>query len=113
MLMCVRVISCIIVRAQQITIKLMGVAILYAKRNYGMLLSQFFSDTCTNRYVRCTVNLPDRQLSKTLLTIDERGSKIAGNSVFDCNLSPDWRQMAIENWRQTAIETGDKWHPII
>ena len=23
--------------------------------------------------------------------------KIARNSVFDCQLSPDWRQMAIEN----------------
>ena len=30
-------------------------------------------------------------------TIDERGSKIVRNSVFDCHLSPDWRQMAIEN----------------
>ena len=39
----------------------------------------------------------DRQQSKMLLTIDERGSKIARNSVFDCNLSPNWRQMAIEN----------------
>ena len=34
---------------------------------------------------------------KTLLTIDEHGSKIARNSVFDCQLSPNWRQMAIEN----------------
>ena len=24
-------------------------------------------------------------------------SKISGNSAFDCNLSPDWRQMASEN----------------
>ena len=35
---------------------------------------------------------------KTLLTIDGRGSKIARNSVFDCQLSPNWRQMAIENY---------------
>ena len=35
--------------------------------------------------------------SKTLLTIDERGSNIARNSVFDCHLSPVERQMAIEN----------------
>ena len=35
--------------------------------------------------------------SKTLLTIDERGSKIARNSVFDCYLSPGGRQMAIKN----------------
>ena len=32
-----------------------------------------------------------------LLTIDERGSKIARNSVFDCHLSPVRRQMAIKN----------------
>ena len=31
---------------------------------------------------------PGRRQSKTLLTIDERGSKIAGNSVFDYHLSP-------------------------
>ena len=30
-------------------------------------------------------------------TIDERGSKIDINSVFDCHLSPVGRQMAIEN----------------
>ena len=30
---------------------------------------------------------PDRRQSKTLLTIDERGSKIDRNSVFDCHLS--------------------------
>ena len=40
---------------------------------------------------------PGRRQSKTLSTIDERGSKIDGNSVFDCHLSPVWRQMAIEN----------------
>ena len=33
-----------------------------------------------------------------LLTIDRRGSKIARNSVFDCHLSPIWRQMAIKNY---------------
>ena len=38
-----------------------------------------------------------RRHSKMLLTIDEPGSKIARNSVFDCHLSPNWRQMAIEN----------------
>ena len=42
-------------------------------------------------------NTPDRRQSKTLLTIDERGSKTARNSVFDCHLSPGRRQMAIEN----------------
>ena len=29
---------------------------------------------------------PDRWQSKTLLTFDEHGSKIARNSVFDCHL---------------------------
>ena len=32
-----------------------------------------------------------------LLTIDEHGSKIARNSIFDCHLSPVGRQMAIKN----------------
>ena len=40
---------------------------------------------------------PDRRQSKTLFTIDERGSKIARNSVFNCHLSPVGRQMPIEN----------------
>ena len=35
--------------------------------------------------------------SKMLLTIDERGSKITRNSVFDWHLSPVGRQMAIKN----------------
>ena len=30
-------------------------------------------------------------------TIDEWYIKIVKNRVFDCHLSPDWRQMAIEN----------------
>ena len=40
---------------------------------------------------------PDRRQLKTLLAIDERGSKIARSSFFDCRLLPLWRQMAIEN----------------
>ena len=40
---------------------------------------------------------PERWQSKKLLTNDERGSKIARNTVFDCHLSPVGRQMAIEN----------------
>ena len=40
---------------------------------------------------------PDRWLSKTFLTIDDRGSKIDRNSVFDCRLSLIERLMAIEN----------------
>ena len=35
---------------------------------------------------------PDRPHS-----IDERGSKTVKNRVFDCHLSPNWRQKAIEN----------------
>ena len=38
-----------------------------------------------------------RRQSKTLLTIDERESKLARNSVFYCHLLPIGRQMAIEN----------------
>ena len=40
---------------------------------------------------------PDMRQSKTLLTTDKCGSKIARNSVFDCHLSPAMQQMAIEN----------------
>ena len=40
---------------------------------------------------------PDRRQSKTLSIIDERGSKIDRNRVFDYHLSPHWRQMVIEN----------------
>ena len=44
-----------------------------------------------------THNTPVRRQSKTLSTIDERGSKIDRNSVLDSHFSPVWRQMAIEN----------------
>ena len=43
------------------------------------------------------ISTQDRWQSKTLLTIDELGTKIARNSVFGCHLSPVGRQMAIEN----------------
>ena len=33
----------------------------------------------------------DRQQSKMLITIDECGSKIARNSVFDCHLGDKWQ----------------------
>ena len=42
-------------------------------------------------------NTPGRRQSKTLSTIDERGSKVYKNNVFDCHLSPVGHQMAIEN----------------
>ena len=35
--------------------------------------------------------------SRNVNTIDEFGSKKARNSVIDSHLSPNWRQMAIEN----------------
>ena len=40
---------------------------------------------------------PDRWQSIPFLTIDARGSKIARSSVFDCQLTPAGRQLAIEN----------------
>ena len=40
---------------------------------------------------------PDRGQSKMLLTINEQGSKIVRNRVFDCHLSPFRRQMSTEN----------------
>ena len=33
-----------------------------------------------------SINTPGRRQSKTFLTINERGSKMARNSVFDCHL---------------------------
>ena len=47
--------------------------------------------------IRLRISTPGRRQSKTIVTIDERGSKIARNIFFDCYLSPVWRQMAIEN----------------
>ena len=43
------------------------------------------------------VSTPDIRQSKTLLTIDERGSEIATTSVFDYQMSPVGRLKAIEN----------------
>ena len=43
------------------------------------------------------ITTPGMWQSKTFLTIDKRGSKIARNSVLDCHLAPVGRQMAIEN----------------
>ena len=44
--------------------------------------------------VALIVSTLDRRKSKSLLTIDEHGSKIARNSVCDCHLSPFGRQIA-------------------
>ena len=46
-----------------------------------------FSSNLTHHLVT-RVSTHDRRQSRTLLTIDERGSKIVGTSVFDCHLSP-------------------------
>ena len=40
---------------------------------------------------------PDRRQSKTLKLSMNSNIKIVKNTVFDCHLTPDWRQMAIEN----------------
>ena len=39
-------------------------------------------------------------------TIDEHRSKIIRNRVFDCCLSSDWRQMAIENTVSSDLHTS-------
>ena len=44
-----------------------------------------------------TMLTPGRRQSKVLLTIDEHGSKIDKNSVFNCHFSPVGPQMAIKN----------------
>ena len=49
------------------------------------------------KYLPHDVNTLDRRQSKTLLTIDVRGSKMARNSVLDCHLSPVGRRKAIES----------------
>ena len=50
---------------------------------------QFF---CVSWVVLHTTNTPGMRQSKTLLTIDERGSKIDKNNVFDWHLSPGVEQ---------------------
>ena len=40
---------------------------------------------------------PDRRQIKNFNTINKHRLKIIRNSVSNCHLSPDWRQMAIEN----------------
>ena len=59
-----------------------------------LYLTYAFSDNNLNPNPVIT---PGRRVSKTLLTIKERGSKIDRNSVFNCHLSPVGRQMATEN----------------
>ena len=47
--------------------------------------------------INMTKSTQDRGQSKTLLTVNEHGSKIARNSVFNCHLLPVRRQMAFKN----------------
>ena len=54
----------------------------------------------------------DKRQSKTLVTIEVRGSKTAGNSVFNCHLSPVGQQMAIEysvsnDFQSTFVDSTD------
>ena len=48
-------------------------------------------------YFESKLTLGRRQLKMLSATIDKRGSNINRNSVFNCHLSPVWRQMAIVN----------------
>ena len=60
--------------------------------------SAFWQETTKKFQIRLKeqrVLSTDRRQSKTLLTIDKLGSKITGNSVFDCHLLPVRQQMAI------------------
>ena len=59
--------------------------------------SDLHKDTSCDIHNEYRIITPDRLQSKTLLSIDERGSKIARKCVFDCYLSPVGRRMAIEN----------------
>ena len=47
---------------------------------------------------------PGSGQSKRLSTINERGSKMDINSVFDCHLSPVGRQMAIKTVFLTILD---------
>ena len=46
---------------------------------------------------------PDRRQSKTLLTIDERGSKIVRKGVFDWHLSPVDRRPFSDKWQLKTL----------
>ena len=59
----------------------------------GML--QYKASTGTNKHT-IHVFTPDRWQSKTLIS-PTNVDKNVRNRVFDCHLSPDWRQMPIEN----------------
>ena len=69
------------------------------------MLEGYFGNWCSPKsdaaymYERLIVNIDtgDRWQSKTLLTINEHGSKITRNSVFDCHLWPVGEQMGIKN----------------
>ena len=81
--------------------------ILFRQLRFSPFSSAHYSDICLSRFLALilgrgfeniyTIATPGRRQSKTLSTIDERGSKIDKNSVIDCHLSPVWRQIAIKN----------------
>ena len=54
-------------------------------------------DSFHRQRVQMNIITPGRLQLKKLLTINEHGSKIDRNSVFDCHLLPVWQQIAIEN----------------
>ena len=56
-----------------------------------------------------TNNTLDNRQSKTLLAIDERESKIDRDNAFFYHLSPERRQMAIENSVSSDFISRDKW----
>ena len=49
------------------------------------------------KYVAPSLPHGNRQQSKTLILSRTLDRKVYRNRVFDCNLSPNWRQMAIKN----------------
>ena len=57
------------------------------------------STCCSESRIHCPYgNIEPIKQSKTLLTIDDRGSKIARNSVFNCHLSPVRREDSLSDY---------------
>ena len=64
---------------------------------YSLFVKYPLKGSSSTHLLKITYNTPDRRQSKRVLTIDEYGSELDKNSVFDCHLMPVGRQMAIEN----------------
>ena len=58
---------------------------------------------------RAAISTPGRRQSKTVLTIDERGSNIARNSVFDCHLSKCTIVMLEITCHGSYMKRTDQW----